>query len=809
MADERKRKSRRLSGEEPPAAPSPSVAGVKSRLRGLLATDSAQGRASFNSDRAKAWNFDVATSTSSSTSISSMSLPSPFGIGAKNAHSQNQTDAVLFDGRSTVDDVDDDDDDDDCSMKLIPYDELRRMIRKSCICRTCGSPVKLSQETYGLATNLYLKCCPRDRRWAVHNNKMECEEIGLPKCNDGADDGQNDNDRRSKPSSKIYLINSLAVLAMQQLGMGLDGLSTITGTLGIRSSIGNYQTWRSIQDRVGIAEQEVKDEVLAENVEKAISLALACGATKDDDGRVGLVCSVDGAWQKQSSGRKYDSPSGHNVLVDCRTKLILDVIVYSKLCSVCDRKKAVDDDDDDDESGPDIDDDDVVDDEDDATEQADADAGTNTEHAVKHHRCPKNFAGSSKSMESKGAVELVERAWRGGKFWVQAIIGDDDSTSRAALTMDLKQYEVDHPNEAKENYWPKEPNKDGKLVYVKNKGKLHWSVNGPTAFYCDPTHRTRVIGKHMFAMAAQTAKTDVTKADAQRIKRNIGYAHKQFRGKTFEEYKTAMKGALLHLGNDHSCCDASWCPFKSGKKDENDNENYLRKGTKRWNNIASVVDTYTTEEMLRMTHHPYDSQKNESLNTKTTMVAPKNKTFCKTMSLSDRIAFVTIVDSIGYDAGISRIISKLAGGKPIVIPPALQTWMRQVDSTARRKKRYQELPATKKKRAKAIKEKIKELIADDKKARKRGLDYGPGIAVAAPAGEPKDPPTAAAASKGDDPKTTTVVCSRCGEAGHARITSKKCRFYVAPKKRNSSGHIKDLTVEEQSNAGSNGNKNST
>jgi len=58
-------------------------------------------------------------------------------------------------------------------------------------------------------------------------------------------------------------------------------------------------------------------------------------------------------------------------------------------------------------------------------------------------------------------------------------------------------------------------------------------------------------------------------------------------------------------------------------------------------------DHYITDDMLQMMFHPFDLQKNKSLNLKIAMVAPKNKMFSATMSLSNRLAFVGIADSIG------------------------------------------------------------------------------------------------------------------------------------------------------------------
>jgi len=239
-SEEPKRKSRRLSGDLPPPLPPPSAAGSRTSLRGLLATDAAKGRAVYGSDASKSWTLDGRMKSSTST-VSSVTLPSPFDVGNKKVHSQNRggysSSAALFD--TTVDYSSSDDESEDkadMETKLIRYDELKRMFGSFCVCKTCGSPVKLSQETFSLATNLYLTCKPKDKRWAVHNHKIMADRIGLPKV-DG-DDG-----RRSRDSSKVYLINSLAVLCMHQLGIGLDGLTTMFGSLAICSQLGNNRTW--------------------------------------------------------------------------------------------------------------------------------------------------------------------------------------------------------------------------------------------------------------------------------------------------------------------------------------------------------------------------------------------------------------------------------------------------------------------------------------------------------------------------------------------------------------------------------------
>jgi len=52
----------------------------------------------------------------------------------------------------------------DNSLKLIPYDQLKAMIQGNCVCKECHSPLIMTQETFGIATNINLFCVPCDKR---------------------------------------------------------------------------------------------------------------------------------------------------------------------------------------------------------------------------------------------------------------------------------------------------------------------------------------------------------------------------------------------------------------------------------------------------------------------------------------------------------------------------------------------------------------------------------------------------------------------------------------------------------------------
>lgn len=660
----------------------------------------------------------------------------------------------------------------DVGSKLIPFGQLKAFVESNCCCRHCHAKIEVTQETFGLATNLCLLCESREeddgRRTTRHKATMMAERINPTPQHD---------------SGSNYISNFMLMIAMQMLGLGVQSTTVFLGLLGMRPSLGNTARWKKIQEEIGRVQEQVAKEVMEENQDRAIQAALDDGVVPSEEagGRIGLTTSIDGGWQKRSSGKQYDSPSGHNLLVDCRTKLVLARKVYSKLCATCfrhERKQAASSEQKESTDG----DNDIVNSSD---EEGDVPEPRIIEQ-VKDHRCPRNYEGSSKAMESYGAVDLVTQLWQSPKnIWAKTIIGDDDSTSRAALTIDLAQYGVDHPDEPKDSYWPRNPDKDGKKgSFVDNKGKLHWSMTPPSTFLCDPTHRTRVVGSKLFELAGKSGTTLVTRADALRLKRNYGYAHKQARGKPFNEYKIAMESALYHHGNDHQYCDPAWCRYAAGTKDPAENKRSVLIGTVKWHNLEKVHKKYTTNDMLQMCHHEFDSQKNESLNTRIATYAPKNKTFSYTKSLEDRIDLVIIIDSIGYSSGITRIITRLTG-RTATLSPVQRLWLANQDKLDLRKKQYKSMTSTKKARAKRVQERIKQSVAEDKKAARRGMYYGSGIAV-----EGETPPLEALqrqlkeeeAKKQQKKELAALrkerkdkgLCIYCGGSDHKKRTSTKC-----------------------------------
>ena len=171
-------------------------------------------------------------------------------------------------------------------------------------------------------------------------------------------------------------------------------------------------------------------------------------------------------WQKRSSGRRYDSSSGHAFIVGGRKKGIIGMVLYSKACRKCD-----------------------------STEKKGEEA--------EEHECPKNFKGSSKSMEASAILNMVEDAYYNRFFIIDVIVSDDDSMMRAVLK---------HPSIGVRGQ-----------VLKTSKGELDVQIPEPS-FLADPSHRIKVVTKHIFYIVndSKAQRCGCTRADALPLKKYWG-----------------------------------------------------------------------------------------------------------------------------------------------------------------------------------------------------------------------------------------------------------------------------------------------
>ena len=168
-------------------------------------------------------------------------------------------------------------------------------------------------------------------------------------------------------------------------------------------------------------------------------------------------------WQKISSGRIYDSSSRHAFIIGERSKGIIVMVLYSKACRKCY-------------------------------------AAENRGEETEEHECPKNFDGSSKSMEASAILKMVEDALYNRFFIIYVIVSNNDSMMWAVL---------------------KHPSKGARGRNLKSsKGKLHTEIPKPS-FLADPSHRVKVVAKYIFSIVNEIRdlRCGCTKSDALRLKK--------------------------------------------------------------------------------------------------------------------------------------------------------------------------------------------------------------------------------------------------------------------------------------------------
>ena len=156
-----------------------------------------------------------------------------------------------------------------------------------------------------------------------------------------------------------------------------------------------------------------------------------------DNEQVALTVSFDMGWNKRSSRNRYDSLSGHTFYIGCLSQQIICAIATAKQCRIF---------------------------------------SLNELKGIRppEHNCPKNYTGSSQTMEADEALTIYEELYYESqkKIALQYIVSDDDYSMRALL-----KHGINHP-----------------------KGKLKPEILEPE-WLADPSHRTKIVAKPIFALA--------------------------------------------------------------------------------------------------------------------------------------------------------------------------------------------------------------------------------------------------------------------------------------------------------------------
>jgi hypothetical protein len=199
--------------------------------------------------------------------------------------------------------------------------------------------------------------------------------------------------------------------------------------------------------------------------------------------------------------------------------------------------------------------------------------------------------------------------------------------------------------------------------------------------------------------------------------------------------------------------------------------------------LYEKIERFITLERLLEVSHGLDTQVNESFNQSASWFAPKNKVYCSSMSLTNRLSMALGINSLGVAEYFQRLYIALG----IVMTEDVRHFLAVKDST--RLKRLEKVKTKEQKKIR-LKRKFTSLTNDEAKAKKecqtRAGTYKSGMNVAQGAvdGYTLDDLKMAATEEGTATTRKNakkkLVCPHCGLKGHMTKQSTKCLHHNGP-----------------------------
>ena len=466
-----------------------------------------------------------------------------------------------------------------------------------------------------------------------------------------------------------------------------------------------------------------------------------------------LMASTDMAWQKRSSGNRYDSNSGDAFLVDSETRLPITWIIKSKICSICQRH--------------------------------DHDAAP-----VRDHKCMINHDGSAGSMEPLAVLDMVVEAHT--KFFVviERLITDDDSSMKAKL----KWSNADHMLNNNSNERPRIINKNGNLVLRPNHGALPRHIPEPT-FLADPNHRKKTLKGDLYRQLKKrkAVRDGLTRVDIMRIATNFAYMMRTLSTKPEAEHVNCGKAVVEDHFDNHEHCGV-FCKRKLLTDEQKQQSTKIyrckKKDAKLYLFLTTVVARFITPQALKEVAHGSDTQVNESLNNSVTWFAQRNKTYAATSSLGNRVCLALGIYSLGYREYFERLFHRFG----IVMPDDIRFYLAKQEQTRAYRIANDKKTEVKKLRNIKLHDKLR-LFSAKVKGAAAGAQYNTGIGM--DGGYCQPAATGAAAASAVAATRGTAACSSCGKTTHKRRTNKLCQFYMPPATRDNINPSAHQDAEEQ------------
>jgi hypothetical protein len=430
---------------------------------------------------------------------------------------EEQVDTEDFFTDEDLEEEDDEDDDEEDGKPpptrlLLEYESLKKCMEKNCRCPKCNGPVNMDVKTICIASNVMVSCVDKDCGYVDVSDLPATAHVGPTKATKKTD----------RERSTDFAINVLWVLGFMTSGDGSTEAARLLGVLGLpNDTTMQSRSFGLIEDRISPIIQSVTNEILLENLTEEVRMTFAAVPDKDESDVLNwrnslrkdvatvfnkakypaISVSYDMGWQQRSSGKKYNSPSGHAFFVGGLLRKPIALQVKSRICNYCAnwRKKH--------------------------PPTVELPEGP----PVPIHSCTLNHSGSASAMEPKAALDMIVDLYDNKHVSIDRICIDDDASTPALLKWSNADY-------CKNNNTDKPPQVQRKLMNRKDKtikfvdedrpdsGRLPGHVTEPK-WVADPNHRKKLFTKDLRAFKADTSKDrfGMSDMDVTRLGKNYGY----------------------------------------------------------------------------------------------------------------------------------------------------------------------------------------------------------------------------------------------------------------------------------------------
>ena len=637
-------------------------------------------------------------------------------------------------------------------------------------CPLCHSKLTVSFPSLCLATSIRIQC----------SNDV-CTFVDVQKSPSRANVELSENESPNKERNIDFAVNVVYILGFLTSGDGGKEAAKVLGLLGLPNApTMEKRSWPNIERSISDTIERVTEEIITENLHMAVENYYGdqrngngdlmydrwkAHDLLEDHDKPSLKVGADMGWQGRSSGLQFNSASGHACLVEQETRLVIAINIKSKICNVCSWYERND-------------------------------------TPVRDHKCVKNHVGlSSGAMEPLAIRDMVVDIYDRKHTIIGTIVTDDDSSIKAKL----KWSNEDHMLNNNTTERPTHVTKGGNIVTRPDKGGLPRHIPEPS-FLADPNHRKKTLKGALYG-CLKRKKADrhgLTKVDVIRITNNFAYMMRSLQELPNSDlFVEKGKAVLGHHFDLHEHCSLSFCKRKAMSQAERDADTdkiyrCKEKDSELYSYLEAVLERYLTKAALLEVGHGMDTQVNESLNNSIAWLAPKNKTYAGSRSLTNRVYIAIGIQSIGSLHYFKRLLGALGID---VTPDVLHYLTQHAEARDYRISKGQE-KETKRLRNHKLHAKLKQATIELKGAiaKRDGAIYQPGIGLGG--GYNSDDEGSSAPVSPERPLkkkrkvTATRKCGACGLAGHNR-SNRMCQQWSPKGAVNYPASSTTRDVEEQ------------